>query len=491
MNCTFTPQAGRLAGLLILRALLLGAPLFSQTLVLGEASPASILAGSFWTVNLLVDHPAPQEVEVRLPPLPRGLSLDRVRVEPRLVQPPSGAPNQEAGRRWTSLQYRFLAGNPGRIELGPFEVLVRGVSALSPSFSVTVRNPSAQPPRVFWRDLPRTLTVGEEAALVLCVEGWNRPDLPEGLSLPPVPPMAILEVLAPEGEGELLVLRVIPLEGPRFTFPAFSFPLGTQSLRAPSLSIPVNPAPAEPSPKSLATESPTPENPLPGDPSPDLPARAPYPPFPDSAPPAGILAGLGREIRERSRALWEEGQVVEALAELRRNERDHPAGLSLRRLRRDLERSLGLEAEPDERYSPRPLLIPGLVLSLLLAALCLTLPPGLLRPRISQESPPKRRSGALLRALSLFFSVAALFCLFRLIFDRRPSLNYRGGNPPRQALAREAPVHRVPDDRGTEIARFSEGQGLLVYEIREGWAYAESPVNGRAGWIRTGTYLIY
>jgi hypothetical protein len=52
-------------------------------------------------------------------------------------------------------------------------------------------------------------------------------------------------------------------------------------------------------------------------------------------------------------------------------------------------------------------------------------------------------------------------------------------------------VYRVPDDRGTEIARLREGQGLLVYEVRDGWAYTESLVNGRTGWIRVGTYLVY
>jgi hypothetical protein len=296
--------------------------------------------------------------------------------------------------------------------------------------------------------------------------------------------MAIMEALVPEGNNELLALRVIPLEGPLFTLPSFSFPLETRTLQVPALRIPVRPAPPEEPEAAAPVEEPPREDT----------EQAGYPPFPlKSAPPAGILAGPGREIQERSRALWEEGRVVEALAELRRNERDHPAGFSLVGLRRDMEQALGLDGEPDEVYSPRLLFVPALVLCLFLAALSLTLPAGLLRAWGSSGKWPKRLPGALIwlcRGLSLFFSAAALFCLFRLSSGQRLSLNY-GGSPPRQALAREAAVYRVPDDRGTEISRLKEGQGLLVYEIRDGWAYAESPAQGRAGWIRAGTYLIY
>jgi hypothetical protein len=293
--------------------------------------------------------------------------------------------------------------------------------------------------------------------------------------------MTILEILEPEGEEELLTLRLIPLEGPLFTFPSFPYPLETLSLRIPALSIPVNPAPAEPEP------APPPEPPVPESPTPEGPAWSSYPPFPDSPPPAGMPTASLREIRERSRSLWEAGQVVEALVELRRNERDHPAGLGLRTLRRNLERALGLEAEPDEKYAPRLLLIPALVFCLLLAALSFGLPTLISGSRRPLGRLPKR----LFRLIGLFLIAAALFCLVRLNNDRRLSLRYRGENPPRQALAREAPVYRVPDERGSETVPFGEGRSLLVYEIREDWAYAESQAEGRTGWMKTGTYLIY
>jgi hypothetical protein len=295
--------------------------------------------------------------------------------------------------------------------------------------------------------------------------------------------MAIMEVLAPQGDDELLALRLIPLEGPFFSLPAFPYPLGTRTLQVPALRIPVRPAPQEES-APLGESAPQGEDAAFREEA-AYPEGLGFPPFPPGPE-------AGREIQQRSRALWEQGLRVEALAELRRNERDHPAGRSLAGLRRELEGTLGLEAEPDEIYAPRLLLIPALVLFLLLAALSLTLPAALLRVRSSGGEGGKRPlfRGWLPRGFCLVFSVAALLCLFRLSFGRRLTLNY-GASSPRQALAREAALYRVPDDQGTEIARLREGQGLLVYEVRDGWAYAESRANGRAGWIRAGTYLIY
>jgi hypothetical protein len=404
-------------------------------------------------------------------------------------------------RRWTALQYRFLARNPGRIELNPFEILVNGTSALSPAFSVTVRPPEVRSPtaprqevlRLFWRDLPAALTVGEEARLVLCAGSQSRPGellragdyIPAaGLPLPPVPPMAIMEAGPLRGEDEVLALRVIPLEGPSFILPGFSVSLGTQSLQAPALRIPVSEA--KEADGGEQKEGPAPKNfgeaaakePAPAAVTPSSGGGSP-PPLPPGL--RDTAQGLGSNIQERVQDLWEEGQTVEALVELRRNERDHPLGFTLVKPRRELEAALGLEPSADEIWRPRPLLIPGMIFCLLLAALSLTLPVLLRRPI-------RFIPGWFFKVLSVVFTVIALFCLFRLI----PLLSYRGGDAPRQALARETTVYKVPDSQATGITRFRAGQGILVYEARDGWAYAESVQTDRgAGWIRAGAYLVY
>jgi hypothetical protein len=180
---------------------------------------------------------------------------------------------------------------------------------------------------------------------------------------------------------------------------------------------------------------------------------------------------------------------VEALAELRRHERDHIGGFSLAPRRRELERALNLEGEADEVFRHPPVLIPALALCLILAALGLTLPA---LPR------PDRRGRGLItrlsRGSSLIFVVLALFCLLRLAAPRPPEgslpLSLRGARP-RQALARGGPVYRIPEDGGTRIASLRDGQGLLIYEVRGGWAYAVSLRDGSAGWIRAGSYLTY
>jgi hypothetical protein len=437
----------------------------------------------------LVDHPVPEEVEVQLPPLPQGLILDRARTETRL-RPSGKAEGEGDTRRWTALQYRFLARTAGAFTLNPLQVVVGDLSARSSAFSVTVRNPAPQsePVRLFWQDPPAELVAGEEALLALCIAGQNPPELPAaGPPLPPVPPMAIMEAVPARKAGEVLALRIIPLEGPFFVLPGFSFPLETGALQVPALRIPVKPAaPAAPGP-GLPENPPAPE--------PEPPAVSPVtggtlPPFPSS--PVGIG---GRKVRDRSRALWEEGQAVEALAELRRNERDHPAGFTLKRQRRELDKALGLEQTVDELFRPPLLLVPVLVLSLVLAALGLTIPGTLLRSRKIRAG-DSRAPAALaalnwgFRAAGLAFTLIALFCLLRLtaVLPQAPLSYWKAG---RQALARDAVVYRAPEDTGTEITRFREGQGLLVYELQGGWAYAESVADRRTGWIRAGTYLIY
>jgi hypothetical protein len=178
---------------------------------------------------------------------------------------------------------------------------------------------------------------------------------------------------------------------------------------------------------------------------------------------------------------------VEALAELRRHERDHIGGFSLAARRRELERALNLEGEGDEVFRHPLLLIPALALCLILAALGITLP-AVLRPG------GRRRIAWPSRGFSLIFAALALMCLLRLTALR--SLNaslplYLRGRSPRQALARDTPVYQIPETGGTRIASLREGQGLLIYEVRGNWAYAESLRDGIAGWIKTGSYLIY
>jgi hypothetical protein len=275
-----------------------------------------------------------------------------------------------------------------------------------------------------------------------------------------------MEALPPEGD-EVLAFRVIPLEGPFFVLPGFPLSPAARAPEAPPLRIPVNPAPGIPLEGREIAETPEPvQTPR------ELPPFPPASAEPDKAP----GSAWSRKIREQSRALWEEGKAVEALAELRRHERDHIAGFTLRGLRRDLERALLLEGE-DEIFRNPLLLIPAAILCLILGALSLTV---LRRPKGRWVS----------RSLCLIFSVLALLCLLRLTVVRSLPVYFKGKNL-RQALAREAPVYQVPEERGTRIAALREGQVLLIYETRDGWAYAESPEDRSAGWIRTGSYLIY
>jgi hypothetical protein len=318
----------------------------------------------------------------------------------------------------------------------------------------------AQSPRgPYWKDLPPALTVGQEARLALYFNGERG-----SFRMPPVPPMVIMEALPPEGD-EFLAFRVIPLEGPFFILPAFNLSPERGAPAAPALEIPVNPAPRTPPPPEAGE-------------SPAGPAPRKLPPFLTQDAFRG-----SREVLERSRTLWEGGQPVEALAELRRHERDHIAGFKMAAHRRELERALHLEGEEDEVFRHPLLLIPAAVLCLILAALSITLPAGLRPGR-------RRLINRISRLSCLVFSVLAFLCLLRLTTLRSLPV-YLVGRSPRQALARETPMYQVPEEGATTTAILREGQGLLIYEVRGDWAYAESLRDRSAGWIKAGSYLIY
>ncbi|MDR0399570.1 MAG: hypothetical protein LBH51_01330 [Treponema sp.] len=327
----------------------------------------------------------------------------------------------------------------------------------------------------YWRDPPPFLTVGQEVRLALCVSGEKGPEQPIP---PPVPPMIVMESLPPE-DDELLAFRVIPLGGSLFTLPSFPLFAGLRAPESPPLRIPVNPAPGPSQEGRKILEPPVPD--IPARESGGLPPFPPLPPEPEKIP---WDTAWGRRVREQIQALWEEGKAVESLAELRRLERDHIAGFTLRPLRRDLERALLLEEE-DELFRHPLLLIPASALCLILGVLSLAL------PHILGKKRGKRGAAVWMsRGLCLGFSVLALLFFLRLISVRSLSV-YFTGNSPRQALARKAAVYQVPENGGTRIAVLREGQGLLIYETRDGWAYAESPGEEIAGWIKTGSFLVY
>ncbi|GHV92299.1 hypothetical protein AGMMS50268_28020 [Spirochaetia bacterium] len=477
-----------------------------------QSSPEAPQPGALWTVTILVDHPLPSEVQVRLPSLPPSLSLELMRSEPRLIRKPAGeaegiAAVQGITERWTAVEFQFSLRGTGRIVLEPFEVTIPGASVLTSPLVLTVRGASAEfRPRLSWQNPPAVLMAGKSTELALFLSGWDpRRPLPESrLLLPETPPGAILEPVSgspPEtdGAGVILRLNVIPLGGDLFTLPQTPVTLGEFSLVVPALRIPVTAggtgaASAGPSPKPAGAATGTASLvPVPAAaaigaiPFPDIHPRA-FPPFRSAC----------EGIRERAEALWTADRRAEALAELRRNERDHPAGPALVPLRREAERLLALEQArgEDEKWRPPFLLAAGLLLSLGLLVLTL------IGPSFRKKNPANAPSAVTThfsrgyKGILILLAINGGICLWGLVGSAGPLLP----GSARYALVRETAARRIPQDDGAINARFKEGERVLIRRSssrgespsgRLNWAYAESSGSTGSGWVRTEDIIFY
>ena len=208
--------------------------------ILLETNPPAPAAGGRWTLTILVDHPRPGEVEIRPPRFPGALFPEQNRRESRLVE----------NRRWTAVEYRFAAVEPGAAAIPPYEVITpRGRSQTAPlTLIIRAAGDGAGEfhPRLEWEPLLSRLETGKPREIFLRLVDWDpRRSLPGAVVFsPPVPPGVILEAGDPDPEdretGRVLRLRIIPLSGPRFTLPGRSVRYEGLLLDIPPLSIPVH-----------------------------------------------------------------------------------------------------------------------------------------------------------------------------------------------------------------------------------------------------------
>jgi hypothetical protein len=81
--------------------------------ILMESDPPAPMAGSHWTLTLLIDYPSPGELDIRPPQFPDALFLEQSRRESRLV----------GAERWTAVEYRFMLREAGWLTIPAFEVI--------------------------------------------------------------------------------------------------------------------------------------------------------------------------------------------------------------------------------------------------------------------------------------------------------------------------------------------------------------------------------
>jgi hypothetical protein len=458
-----------------------------------------VLNGS-WTVLILVDYPDPREVIPLPPPLPPSLSLEQVFTGGRILPGPGGEPGQ-----WTAVEFSYILRRPGPLELAPFEIRAGGKRAFTPGIHLFVpgagdsagEEPGDGSLAFFrWETPPLPLTVGEAGEFALLLAGGDpKKPFPEGNPFRgKIPGELILETLPPEDPGRergvVLRFRLIPLKAGDFELvPGLFHPEGFPEI--PVLPVRVRGAPERPGPGVLGREGKAPpEKAGPGT-SPARPAEE-LPAFPPGEEPVFFLLRAGYEgTRQNARELWEGGNRAEALATLRRGERDLLSGPLLASVRRDAERVLALEPGENEKWRPRILL--GFLgtgsFILLLAALGGRFFSSSLvfLGKKDVTSPRVRRYKGVILFLTVIF-VAALFGLGEGIIRRaKPG---RGPERGGRGVLRTAVARPVPDLESGVSVRFGEGQSVIVRGASNGWVYVESP-GGRTGWVTGDRVIMY
>jgi len=439
--------------------------------ILVRSSPERPVAGSTWTLTLFIAHDDPGEVDVLAPHFTGSLLLEQVVKSPRFLNLTTGqfsvnySVNTEvednaassstlsaalpaAFERWTAMEYRFVLNNPGTVSFDAFSVITpRGQTKTDP-FILNVRRPQntveSRSYQLAWEGIPSNLKIGENVVFALRINGWNTADsLPETrLFLPPVPPGYILESLPLQPEERLsgiaVKLRLIPLnmgtfviekrwfshDGNNFEIPALRIPVTARILASGTVSSRAA-AHIQAQKQQMAAEN----N-----------AVLPFPSL-ETAKKDNLRLyqkhqAECEDIYRTAKDLWENGYFAGALAALRRNERDHPAGALFAVLRRRAEQVLGFIGTNDEK-----------------------------RHRFWQR-------------------------LWQFFFGRKS----------RSAILRETAVRRIPDAAGEEIARFREGQPVLLDEKtylqtqkqRETWLRViVNDDNKTSGWVPKENIIIY
>jgi len=457
-----------------------------------ETSSANPVVNSPWSVYILVNHPNPQEVNVIPPRFPASLALERVRTESRSIR----------DERWTRVEFRFTPMNVGAVSLGSFEVGVPGRQAVTGATNVRFR----EEPRTVRRYTPRirvavpiaSVPSGEQGELILELSDWDpQKKAPEGLFRSNLPRNAILEEAPPTAAGEGVyryTITIIALDENNVVLEPFSLQAEGFTLSIPLITVPVLPALVVQSPVLAEDEIPGDE--ISNDGTPDT---IPHP-FPASSEKVFFLfQGEYSRIIAEVRSLWEEGRRAEAMAEIRRNERDSLSGPFLVSLRREMEQALNLGFTEDERWRPLKLpLLSWVILGLivLFAGLFLLVFRHRLRAQrnailsnaVLKKNVTSRRRGGFrnIIILVLLIGLVAVFLEEGLgnFFIRRLTLK---GNP---AVLEQTPAYRVPDIKGAVNVRFGEGQPVIIGAYRLDWCYAESP-DGRAGWVKREAVISY
>jgi hypothetical protein len=441
-------------------------------------SPANPVVNSPWSVYVLVKHPSPREVSVEPPRFPSSLALERVRAEARTTA---------QGERWTRVEFLFTPLRADTVTIEPFDVKTPLGRALSAAVNVTIREESVRrryDPRFRWQSRPASVSTGKKGELVLERVNWDPvKTIPQGFFQGKAPANAILEESMPlENEGVYrYTISIIPLENSAVKIGPISFQYDIYALTIPEIIIPVVSAGK---PQVIAgggvvtTQDSNPQN------------DTPPPSFPSGREKVFFLfQGEYDEIKAKARSLWEDNNRAEALAEIRKNERDRLFGPYLVPLRIEIEKALDLGFTENERWRPFKIPLTGWAFAccfIFLAALFLFV--------FRQQRKIKLKSAIFHRGNNFFAVIGLVFAVaLGFIFLEESVLKFSfGSSGPagKTGVLKETQGYRIPDYKGAVSDKFFEGQPANIGDYRGDWCFAETP-DGRSGWVPRESVVPY
>jgi hypothetical protein len=307
--------------------------------------------------------------------------------------------------------------------------------------------------------------------------------IPQGFFQGKAPVNAILEESMPFEEGGFYryTISVIPLENSAVKIGPISFRYDIYALTIPQITVPVVPAvktqifPHE--------EAETPQNNAPWN-------NISLSPFPSGREKVFFLfQGDYNEIKAKARSLWEENHRAEALAEIRKNERDNLFGPFMVPLRIEVEQVLGLDFTENERWRPLKIPLTAWVVSGFIILLALGFLFTLrLQRKIRWKNAIFHRGNNFFTVIAIVVAVALFFIFIEESFVRISFGN--SGASGKTGVLKETQGYRIPDYKGVISDHFFEGQPAVIGDYRGDWCFAETH-DGRSGWVPRWAVIFY
>ncbi|MDR1837859.1 MAG: hypothetical protein LBQ89_09415 [Treponema sp.] len=442
-----------------------------------ETNPASLSAGSPLTFAILVDHPVPEEVTVIAPPFDASFYIDRIVKSARVSQT----------QVRTVIEYRFIPARSGRFTLGSFTVICpNGVTETVPyTFDIHPQAEEHRPPavRLVWEGVPRQTAAGESIILALRANGWHSPQpqpaffmltAPQGaiLSLQPLQAeeraggLAARYTLIPLNEGNIrFEERTLQFENTLFEIPVLQINItaGVTGKKSQDTQMPAGSVAAVLTSSESSAEAEA------------LNILSKFPDFDSSVFDRSFIV----KIYNTARDLWNNGFYAQALAELRRNERDHPAGELLVPIRRQAEENLGIVNTLNENRMRRKFIL-GLFCFVIFTVIIATFVFFKLKKKFILIKVP------LLCAVGL--AVLGFFPLYRFL----DSYVVLKTNDKSSGVTVRTSVRRTADFEGKELFHFQEGQPVTVILNSGLWVYVRAnDSKGSSGWIPAEKVVFY